>query len=160
VTKSVIERDAVRAIVLAEPAAVLLMRIRSPEGKLFWITPGGGVDPGESTEAALRRELREELGIEPLEVGPLVWRRQHTFTWGERRLCQRELFHVVRMTRFEPRMSDAAEAAWYDRFQWWTLAELREPTEEVVPSSIADIVSRYLAHGSPSEPPDWEVLVD
>jgi len=35
----------------------------------FWELPGGKVEPGESDEAALRRELAEELGVQ-IEVGP------------------------------------------------------------------------------------------
>ncbi|MBJ7456557.1 MAG: (deoxy)nucleoside triphosphate pyrophosphohydrolase [Thermoleophilia bacterium] len=37
-----------------------------------WEFPGGKREPGEDDQAALARELREELGVE-LEVGPLVW---------------------------------------------------------------------------------------
>ena len=42
---------------------VLLCRQEKP-GKEYWLLPGGGVDAGESLIEALRRELREELGIE------------------------------------------------------------------------------------------------
>ncbi len=41
---------------------ILLCRQEKP-GKEYWLLPGGGVDGGESLTEALRRELREELGI-------------------------------------------------------------------------------------------------
>lgn len=41
---------------------VLLVRERHADGTPFWTFPGGGVAPGESVPAALRRELAEELG--------------------------------------------------------------------------------------------------
>ena len=42
---------------------ILLCRQEKP-GKEYWLLPGGGVDGGESLIEALRRELREELGVE------------------------------------------------------------------------------------------------
>jgi 8-oxo-dGTP diphosphatase len=51
--------------VLIDAAGRFLLTSR-PEGKVFaghWEFPGGKVEPGESIEQALRRELHEELGI-------------------------------------------------------------------------------------------------
>ncbi|MBN2630545.1 MAG: (deoxy)nucleoside triphosphate pyrophosphohydrolase [Rhodobacteraceae bacterium] len=56
----------VSAVALIDPDGRVLLAQR-PEGKSLaglWEFPGGKVEPGESPEAALIRELKEELGID------------------------------------------------------------------------------------------------
>ncbi|MGB0660496.1 MAG: 8-oxo-dGTP diphosphatase MutT [Mangrovicoccus sp.] len=55
----------VAAVVLVDPDGRVLLCQR-PEGKSMaglWEFPGGKIEPGETPEAALIRELHEELGI-------------------------------------------------------------------------------------------------
>lgn len=62
------ERD--RFLVTRRPTGVHLAGM--------WEFPGGKIDPDESHDAALRRELREELGVDA-DVGALVHETTHAY---------------------------------------------------------------------------------
>ncbi|MBU2957024.1 8-oxo-dGTP diphosphatase MutT [Paracoccus sp. 1_MG-2023] len=67
----------VSAVALIDPEGRVLLAQR-PEGKSMaglWEFPGGKVEPGETPEAALIRELYEELGIETWQscLAPLTF---------------------------------------------------------------------------------------
>ncbi len=55
------------ALVIAGEKLVFIVRAKEPAAGLLAL-PGGFVDPGESAEAAVRRECREEIGWEPQEM--------------------------------------------------------------------------------------------
>ena len=72
----------VTAAVIFDGDKVLITR--RPDGKRhpgFWEFPGGKVDPGESPEQALCRELREELDAE-IEVNGIYEVVYHRYDWG------------------------------------------------------------------------------
>ena len=57
----------VRAIIRNQQGQVLLVKHAYSEG---WHLPGGGVETGETCELALKRELADEVGIEPIKLTP------------------------------------------------------------------------------------------
>ena len=57
--------------VIVQDGQVVLIRRRYEPRKGQWTLPGGGVEVGESHEAAVAREMLEETGLQ-VEVGPVI----------------------------------------------------------------------------------------
>ena len=60
----------VGAVVL-DGQRVLLVRRDQPPAKGIWSVPGGLVELGETAQAAIRREVCEECGVD-IDVGPVL----------------------------------------------------------------------------------------
>ncbi|WP_430331589.1 (deoxy)nucleoside triphosphate pyrophosphohydrolase [Rhodococcus sp. ACT016] len=60
------EREVVAAAVIRNGRLLLAQRTRPPELAGLWELPGGKVEPDETPADAVRRELREELGVEAI----------------------------------------------------------------------------------------------
>ncbi len=75
-----------------------------------WEFPGGKREPGESMEDCLRRELREELGIDA-QIGGAVWRAEHSYPGREPIAL---VFFVVRAYRGAQQNRAFAEIRWVD----------------------------------------------
>jgi 8-oxo-dGTP pyrophosphatase MutT (NUDIX family) len=153
-----VAREAARALVLDPDDRVLLVRFVNPDtGEQFWATPGGGIDPGEGLEDALRRELREEAGIETFELGPVVWTRREVFPWAGKTLDQSEQIVLVHVPALEPQPQLTAEqlaAEGVHELRWWTLPELEASEASFYPRRIAPFLRLLLEEGPPRTPID------
>ena len=90
----------------------LLITQRRPGDHLggLWEFPGGKLEPGETPEDGLRRELREELGID-VAVGERFADIEHEYPGRRVRL---EFFRCT-ITRGEPAPLGCAALAWVTR---------------------------------------------
>jgi 8-oxo-dGTP diphosphatase len=131
---------------------VLLVHFQFPDWTL-WATPGGGLEPGESPELAIRRELKEEVGLVDVELGPVIWERTHVFSFAEFS-GQHERFFLVRTTTSEIEPSFSKQELLAERLtgsRWWTLQEIREAHDErFAPRRLAFFLESLLEHGPPS----------
>ena len=154
----VIERDAARVLLLNPQGRVLLFRCHEPGAdRSFWITPGGGLEPGESHEQAALRELHEETGLSAGQIGPCVWKRTHTFPWMGRTLRQRERFFLMRVEGHEvdPVGHTQEELMVLTDHRWWSVQEIRGATDErFAPRRLGDLLSALLSGPTPKEPID------
>jgi 8-oxo-dGTP diphosphatase len=142
------QRPTARVLVLDRDQRVLLFRFafrRGPlAGRIFWATPGGAVEPGESFEEGARRELAEETGLTLDAVGPQVARRTYVTQLPDGETMDvDERYYLVRVEGLT--VADhgwtALEREVVTEHRWWTPAELRTPHETIYPEDLLDMLA-------------------
>jgi 8-oxo-dGTP diphosphatase len=101
----------VAAVIEREGRILIGQRRPGARHPLKWEFPGGKVEPHENPRDALRRELREELGIDAL-IGPELVRYEFQYP---RRSPILLIFHHVTEYRGEVRNEIFAELRWEAR---------------------------------------------
>jgi 8-oxo-dGTP pyrophosphatase MutT (NUDIX family) len=126
---------------------VLLIHERIEHGQVHWLTPGGGVEAGETPREAAAREAAEETGIavalgsgaEAVHVTRRLW------SWGGVTYDQVDHFFLARVgagLEVAPGGLTAVETQTLIGHRWWTADELRSTGEIVLPPDLAELLDR------------------
>ncbi|MGD2056515.1 MAG: Nudix family hydrolase [Gammaproteobacteria bacterium] len=132
------------AVIVDELRRVLISRrpAHVHQGDL-WEFPGGKLEPGESVQSALRREVQEELGISVLSARPLI-RIHHDYP------DRRVLLDVWRVARFagSPHGREGQPVVWAAPDE---LADYRFPAANSPIIRATTLPARYLITPSPGK---------
>lgn len=146
-------RETARVLLIDSKNRVFLLKTHfDPEVGLppRWITPGGGIDPGETPVEAAIRELFEETGLKVSQdqLGEQIWQTSGRWDWadGENHHTYVDYFFELRVDQFE-----LDDSHWTDderrdvlEFRWWSPSELIETDESVGPLGLAEFLKHHL----------------
>lgn len=138
-------RRSARVFLFNERDEILLIRfVAEREGVpfVFWVTPGGEVEPGESDRHAAERELFEELGLKVPLSGPVHRESGGTYVHLGETVRNFDVFFAARCSADAPTLTGvtADEIALMHEARWWSTAELEATSEKVFPEEIARLV--------------------
>lgn len=152
--RPVYERATARVVVLDHDNRALLINEVDPEAPgrtSYWLTPGGGIDPGESPREAAVRELYEEIGLraQPDDLRGPIAKRTVVHAFSDRILVQPETFFVTRTATVDiaPNGLTELERRVLLGHRWWSVSDLRQTNDMIWPAGLVNLV---IAYDSPS----------
>lgn len=125
----------VAALIESDGKLLVCQRRRDAAFALMWEFPGGKVEPGENLEAALARELHEELGV-TATVGPELFRTTHKYV---------EMSRAVELVFFRCTIATGSELAQNLAFEKIVWCERRDlPSMNFLPADreLIDLLAK------------------
>ncbi len=138
-------RTAVRVIMVNASDEVLLFEDSDPGLPEFrwWVTPGGGIDPGETEVEAAVREVAEETGyvMPPADLLGPVARRHVVHGYSDQVLEQTESFFFARVGEFDVDITGhtVEEQLTLQQSRWWPKEELAVTTAWIWPAELVEL---------------------
>jgi 8-oxo-dGTP pyrophosphatase MutT (NUDIX family) len=109
-----------------------------------WLTPGGGIDSGESTLEAAVRELYEETGmtVDPEVLGESVLVASGRWDWadGLNYHTYTDTIYELKVQNFQPDTSGFTQEELRDilEHRWWNVEDILQSDEPIAPHELKD----------------------
>lgn len=130
-------RPVARVLLAGPERRLLLLHAEDTvDGHRWWVTPGGGLEPGESFEQAARREVHEEVGVD-VRIGPWVWTRRHAYYVNGQWHDQYERFFVATLDCVDVR--PLKQDGYVVGYRWWDLPELLLSRDDFAPRRLPEL---------------------
>ena len=138
------KRRSARVLLFDPAGSILLIRFvvpRDGQDYVFWLTPGGEIEPGELESAAAERELFEELGLQLKVEGPVHAESNSFLHQGEMR-DNTDCFFRASCERSAPLLSGITpeEIAVMKEIRWWTLEEIEHTGDLIFPRNLPQLI--------------------